>query len=451
MTTTQRGVLVHQRTMYSCYVAHLVTDIRVTGDTTIRHRRRLPRRDMTGSAIASCFRMGCNAAQCADALGAQGSRVIHQAAARVGIAHDQARGDQRRENTDRRQAAKSSILHRPSHSVFPGLHIHPYQNLQQASRPVHVAPVGGRVACSAIVPVFSIVLVFMTGNTLCGCALVSVRMAFLAFQFGMLPHQWKCSIVVIEGRIAPAIRAVTGTAVDAKLAVMLVIVCMTGITVCGCAFVPICMTCLALEIRVPAGQRECSVVVIEGHVLPGRGLVTRSTLRSKLAAVCIVIGMAGIAVLRRALIDSVHMTGSALHICMTATQGKGGVVVVKRHVLPAARVMAGSTICAKLPIVLIIADMTGIAILRCALEGSICVTSRTLNIHMASAQWKVCIVMIKSNFLPTCGVMTGSTIRAELPIVLIIADMTGIAILRGAFQDSIRMASRTLDIGVTAS
>ena len=190
--------------------------------------------------------------------------------------------------------------------------------------------------------------------------------------------------------------------------------------------------------------------MIEGHVLPGRGLVTRSTLRSKLAAVCIVIGMAGIAVLRRALIDSVHMTGSALHICMSATQRECGVVVVERHVLPAARVMAGSTICAKLPIVLIIADMTGIAILRGTFQDSIRMASRAGHIGMAASQCEGCRIVIEDDVLPTARVVALRTDCAELTLVGVITYVAGKTILGCAPVDLVHMTGFTRHIRVRA-
>ena len=61
-----------------------------------------------------------------------------------------------------------------------------------------------------------------------------------------------------------------------------------------------------------------------------------STICAELSIVFIVAGMAGITILRRAFEDSIRMTGRALDICMTAIQRKGGVVMVKRHILPAA-------------------------------------------------------------------------------------------------------------------
>ena len=59
--------------------------------------------------------------------------------------------------------------------------------------------------------------------------------------------------------------------------------------------------------------------------------------------------------------------------------------------------------------------------------------------------------MVKGNIGPFGGFMTGSAVRAELPIMFILWSMTGKTILGRAFIDIIYVAGSTSDIiGVRA-
>src|SRR5512145_335469 len=113
--------------------------------------------------------------------------------------------------------------------------------------------------------------------------------------------------------------------------------------------------------------------------------------------------------------------------------------------------MAGSAIRTELTCVLIIGGVTGKAVRRRTFEYAICVTGRTLNIHMTTAQGESSIVMIERNFLPTAGIVTCSAICAKLTCVLIIVGMAGVAIFRRALQDSIYMTSCAGNTRVAAS
>ena len=100
----------------------------------------------------------------------------------------------------------------------------------------------------------------------------------------MFSYKREGSIVVVEGRIAPAAWGMTGTTVRAELPVMGISASMTGITVRWCTFIyTVRVTCIALDIRVSARKREGCVVVVEGHVAPAAGVVAGTTIRTELS------------------------------------------------------------------------------------------------------------------------------------------------------------------------
>ena len=61
------------------------------------------------------------------------------------------------------------------------------------------------------------------------------------------------------------------------------------------------MTLLALEIDMPAGQREVRLIVIEGCILPAARIVAAGAIRAKPPAVFIVALMTGKTIRRRLL------------------------------------------------------------------------------------------------------------------------------------------------------
>ena len=224
----------------------------------------------------------------------------------------------------------------------------------------------------------------MAGNTLRGCTLISVCMAFPAFQFLVFSFQRKSCVIVVERYVAPPLWRVTGSTGCAKLTIMIVILGVAGITGRGCALISICMARLALDIFMLPCQREGRIIVIEGYILPPRGFMTGATIGPKLATVRIVRGMAGITILGRASISIVHVTGFACYLCVQASQRKRGIAMIERDILPAGRLMARGAIRAELTCVLIIRGMTGIAVLRYALQDAIYVTRRALHVRVTA-------------------------------------------------------------------
>ena len=94
------------------------------------------------------------------------------------------------------------------------------------------------MADAAIRSILTVVFIFMTCNTLSGYALIdTISMTGFAFKLGMMPDQWECGIVVIEGYISPSTGIVAGAAVCAKLTVVVIFCGMARITICGRAFI----------------------------------------------------------------------------------------------------------------------------------------------------------------------------------------------------------------------
>ena len=110
--------------------------------------------------------------------------------------------------------------------------------------------------------------------------------------------------------------------------------------------------------------------------------------------------------------------------------------------------MAGRAIRAELPVVFIVVAMTGIAILRRAFEDAVHMTTRASHAGMRARQLEGRKIMVKTGRLPGAGGMAGRAIRAELSLVVVVLLMTGIAILRRAFEDAVHMTRLTRHINM---
>ena len=101
---------------------------------------------------------------------------------------------------------------------------------------------------------------------------LTARVALFATDFDMRARQRKAGQVVVEGRAFPIIRSVTATAVCAELAVVFVILLMTGITIGRCTLENIVnVALLAFGFGVFAFEFESRKVVIEIRRLPAVG------------------------------------------------------------------------------------------------------------------------------------------------------------------------------------
>jgi len=226
----------------------------------------------------------------------------------------------------------------------------------------HVAPSGRVMARSTIRAELAVMLVIvcMAGKTIPGCPFVYViHMARLADHIGMCTRQRERRVVVIERRILPTAGVMTGRTDRSELTVMCILRRMTGEAILWRPLEYIIhVTGLARHIGVQAIERKRGVVMIERHIRPFRGLVTRTAVRAKLSIVRILRGMAGEAVLRRALIHVIYMTGLACNGRVCAGQRKSRLAVIETHVLPAAGVMARGAHCPELAVMDILRSVT---------------------------------------------------------------------------------------------
>ena len=102
--------------------------------------------------------------------------------------------------------------------------------------------------------------------------------------------------------------------------------------------------------------------------------------------------------------------------------------MIKVHIIPSAWVMAGTTIRAKLSIVVVIVCMTGITIRRRAFVNTIDMARAALDIGVSSRKREAGIVVIEGYIAPTTGGMTCSAVRTELSIVVVLVCVACITI-----------------------
>lgn len=116
---------------------------------------------------------------------------------------------------------------------------------------VRVAPTAGRMTGTAIRAKLTVVriLVGVTGITVRGRTLVAVRMAGGASYSSVRTLERETCKVVVEVHIRPLGRLMTGATVCTELAVVMVLIGMTGIAIGGRAFVTVRMARLAGNAR----------------------------------------------------------------------------------------------------------------------------------------------------------------------------------------------------------
>ena len=210
---------------------------------------------------------------------------------------------------------------------------------------------------------------------------------------------------------------------------------------CGrCTFIhSILMAFRTTDIDVPPYQREAGIVMIKGRVAPSARIMTGSTIRSKLAVVCILVGMAGITIRWGTLVHPVDLACAALNICMLSGKREIGIVVIEGHVAPSTWVMTCTTVRPKLPVMIVLVGMTGITIRWCTFVYTIGMTCLTLCIGMLPGKREIGIVMIKIHIRPFGGFMASTASRPELTVMMILICMAGVTIRWSALVYSIGM------------
>jgi len=240
-------------------------------------------------------------------------------------------------------------------------------------------------------------LIAMTGDTSGWRPLIyAIPMTRLAGNVAMFPYQRERCGTVIEGCAAPTIGAMAGPAIRSKTAIVVIIRSVTSVTVFRRALVdPVGMAGSAGQVGMPARQREAGVVVVEGCAPPAIGRVTGTAVRAELAVVCIPVGMTGVTVFRRALVNPVGMTGGTGRIGVSPRQRESGVVMVEGSPAPAIGVVTGAAIPAKLAIVFVVLLMAGKAVRGRSFENSVGMAGSTGNVLVPTAQPESRLIMIE--------------------------------------------------------
>ncbi len=119
-------------------------------------------------------------------------------------------------------------------------------------------------------------------------------MTLLARNIGMFANQLECKLRVIHADNIPAIRSVTRATVRAKLAVVMIVFRMAGITIHRRALENIIdMALRAGNVDMFASQLEGCKVMIKCGGRPAVGCVARAAVLAEMSAVRIIFQVAG--------------------------------------------------------------------------------------------------------------------------------------------------------------
>ncbi|MGB7875456.1 MAG: hypothetical protein WBL25_13815, partial [Anaerolineales bacterium] len=168
--------------------------------------------------------------------------------------------------------------------------------------------------------------------------------------------------------------------------------------------------------------------------------MTSSTIRAELSTVCITRSVACITVLGRTFVYAICMAGTALRIAMPTGQWETSVRMIEGRSAPAVCRMTCAAILPELTIVCILCSVTGMAVLGCAFENTVCMAGGTGSVLMLSIQLKCTFIMIEGNIFPTAGAMAGCAIRSELTCVCIFGSMATVTVRRCTSINTIGMA-----------
>jgi hypothetical protein len=141
-------------------------------------------------------------------------------------------------------------------------------------------------------------------------------------------RQWEAAMVEV-GRF-PGAGRVAGTAIGAILAVVVILLGMTGVTIGRSPLVnAIDMATGTICLGVCSGQFEGGGIMVESSRKPAIGCVTSRAAGAELAVVRIVLRMAGITSGGGALENTVGVATGTGHLDMLAGQFKRGRIVVE--------------------------------------------------------------------------------------------------------------------------
>lgn len=94
--------------------------------------------------------------------------------------------------------------------------------------------------------------------------------------------------------------------------------------------------------------------------------------------------------------------------------------------------------------------MAGYTVFRCALEDAIDMAAFAIHVRVFAIQVEGKLGVIDTRVLPAVFGMTCSTVGSELTVVVIVLQVAGYAIFRGAFEYAIHMATLAIHIRMFA-
>jgi hypothetical protein len=248
----------------------------------------------------------------------------------------------------------------------------------------------GGMTGTAICPVISVVIIiiFMTGIAITGCACIYVvGMATATGNRCMRAGQFKGGKVVVESGRSPCAGGVTGTAVRPKPAVVVIIFFVTGIAVTRCSLEN------SIDMTVSTGNRgmrscqfKAGKIMVEGGRFPGVGCVTGTTVRPQAAGMPVVSFVAGITVGWRAFVDIVDMATGTDQRGMSPGQFEGGQVMVEGGRFPSVDIVTDCAVGSKSATVFIYVLVAGITIVGSTFIDIIDMTIGTSHRGMCSTQ-----------------------------------------------------------------
>ena len=288
------------------------------------------------------------------------------------------------------------------------------------------------------------IVFLMAGITTGGGALEhSIRVAAGTSRLDVCTGQFEGGRVMVEGGWQPAAGGMASRAILAELAVVVIALCMAGITIGRSALViTVGVATGTSHLGVLACQFERSRIVVEGRWDPGGGCMAGTAIGAELATVLIVLCMAGVAVGWSAPVYIVHMACAAGRLGVAAGQFEGCQIMVKGCRVPATGCMAARAIGSQQAGVRIDPRMTTGAVRWSPLENAIDVATGAGNTGVFTGQFE-CKQVVVDGCRPSLGIMAKGAIRAILPLVLIVLLVAGIAVGWRTLEDFVDMTTLT--------
>ena len=180
--------------------------------------------------------------------------------------------------------------------------------------------------------------------------------------------------------------------------------------------------------------------MIKSYLAPLGRLMTCLTGFSVLTIVFILWRVAGVAILRRALIVPIDMTLLARHGCMRPGQWEGRTAVIVGDFAPFGRLVTLSAVRPQLPLVVILRRVAGITILGRTFIDAIDMALLAGDGGVRPGQREGGLAVIVGNLAPLGRLVTLSAVRSQLSLMVVLRRVAGVTILGRTFIDAVDMA-----------